>query len=141
MIRSAMIGSSPAFRAVLQDLETVAPTDCAVLIQGETGTGKEVIAHAIHSASPRRQSRFVVLNCATIPSALLESELFGHERGAFTGAGGPRTNRLQAADRGTLFLDEIANCRSDSSRNFCAPSSSRSSNGLGALRPSASTSA
>src|SRR5580658_8975247 len=81
-----LIGSSPKFRALLTDVAKVAPVDSAVLIQGETGTGKEVIARAIHEASPRRHNRFVALNCAAIPSALLESELFGHERGAFTGA-------------------------------------------------------
>src|ERR1022692_1323315 len=107
MAISEMIGSSPKFRAVLDDIEMVAPVDSAVLIQGETGTGKEVIARAIHEASPRRHNRFVALNCAAIPSALLESELFGHERGAFTGAVSQTTGRFQAANRGTLFLDEI----------------------------------
>jgi formate hydrogenlyase transcriptional activator len=102
-----LIGSSAKFQALLKDIKMVAPVDSAVLIQGETGTGKEVIAQAIHEASPRRQNRFVALNCAAIPSALLESELFGHERGAFTGAVAQTTGRFQAADRGTLFLDEI----------------------------------
>src|ERR1700722_9422705 len=102
-----LIGSSPKFRALLSDVERVAPVDSAVLIQGETGTGKEVIARAIHEASPRRNQRFVALNCAAIPSALLESELFGHERGAFTGAVGQTKGRFQQADQGTLFLDEI----------------------------------
>src|SRR3954451_18824472 len=107
MLISDLIGSSPKFRAVLEDVETVASADCAVLIRGETGTGKEVIAKSIHDASPRRQHRFVAINCAAIPAALLESELFGHERGAFTGAVTPRMGRFQTADRGTLFLDEI----------------------------------
>jgi formate hydrogenlyase transcriptional activator len=102
-----LIGSSPKFQAVLDEISMVAPVDCAVLVQGETGTGKEVIAQAIHEASPRRQNRFVALNCAAIPSALLESELFGHERGAFTGAVTQTIGRFQAADGGTLFLDEI----------------------------------
>jgi len=102
-----LIGSSPKFRALLQDVAQVAPVDSAVLIQGETGTGKEVIARAIHEASPRRHNRFVALNCAAIPSALLESELFGHERGAFTGACTQTKGRFQMADGGTLFLDEI----------------------------------
>jgi len=107
MSTSELIGASPKFRAVLEDVRTVAAADCSVLIRGETGTGKEVIARAIHDASPRRQHRFVAINCAAIPAALLESELFGHERGAFTGAVTPRMGRFQAADRGTLFLDEI----------------------------------
>jgi formate hydrogenlyase transcriptional activator len=102
-----LIGSSPKFRALLGEVQRVAPVDCAVLIQGETGTGKEVIARAIHQASPRRNHRFVALNCAAIPSALLESELFGHERGAFTGAWTQTRGRFQTADEGTLFLDEI----------------------------------
>src|SRR3984885_8514443 len=102
-----LVGSSPKFRALLQDVERVAPVDSAVLIQGETGTGKEVIARAIHEASPRRNHRFVALNCAAIPSPLLESELFGHERGAFTGALAQTKGRFQMADGGTLFLDEI----------------------------------
>jgi len=102
-----LIGSSPKFRALLTEVERVAPVDSAILIQGETGTGKEVIARAIHEASPRRNERFVALNCAAIPSALLESELFGHERGAFTGACTQTKGRFQMADGGTLFLDEI----------------------------------
>jgi formate hydrogenlyase transcriptional activator len=102
-----LIGSSPKFRALLTEVARVAPVDSAVLIQGETGTGKEVIARAIHEASPRRNHGFVALNCAAIPSALLESELFGHERGAFTGAWAQTKGRFQMADGGTLFLDEI----------------------------------
>jgi formate hydrogenlyase transcriptional activator len=107
MALSELIGSSHSFTAVLEQVTTVAPTNCTVLIRGETGTGKEVIARAIHDASPRRQQRFVAINCAAIPAALLESELFGHERGAFTGAVTQRTGRFEAAHRGTLFLDEI----------------------------------
>ena len=107
MTTSDLIGSSPKFRAVMTDVERVAPVDSAVLIQGETGTGKEVIARAIHKASPRRNHRFVALNCAAIPRELLESELFGHERGAFTGAVTQTQGRFQMAHGGTLFLDEI----------------------------------
>src|ERR1700689_1954326 len=102
-----LIGSSPKFRAVLADVARIAPVDSAVLIQGETGTGKEVIARAIHDGSPRRNNRFVALNCAAIPSELLESELFGHEKGAYTGACTQTKGRFQLADGGTLFLDEI----------------------------------
>src|SRR5580704_9117634 len=102
-----LIGSSPKFRALLTTVDRVASVDSAVLIQGETGTGKEVIARAIHEASSRRRNRFVALNCAAIPSALLESELFGYEKGAFTGAANQTIGRFQVADRGTLFLDEI----------------------------------
>ena len=102
-----LIGRSPKFRTLLDEINIVAPVDSAVLVQGETGTGKEVVAQAIHEASPRCKNRFVALNCAAIPAALLESELFGHERGAFTGAVAQTIGRFQAADRGTLFLDEI----------------------------------
>ena len=107
MATSQLIGASPKFCAVLGDMKIVAPADCTVLIRGETGTGKEGIARAIHEASSRAQHRFVAINCAAIPADLLESELFGHERGAFTGAVIQRVGRFQAADRGTLFLDEI----------------------------------
>ncbi len=107
MAISELIGSSPKFRALLEEIDMVAPVDSAVLLRGETGTGKEVVAQAIHAASSRRQQPFVAINCAAIPAALLESELFGYERGAFTGAVTPREGRFQAADRGTLFLDEI----------------------------------
>ena len=107
MAISDLIGSSPKFRALLDEIDMVAPVDSTVLVRGETGTGKEVVAKAIHAASPRRQQPFVAINCAAIPAALLESELFGYERGAFTGAVTHREGRFQAADRGTLFLDEI----------------------------------
>ena len=113
MLISDLIGSSPKFQAVLEDVQTVASADCAVLVRGETGTGKEVIAKSIHDASPRRQHRFVAINCAAIPAALLESELFGHERGAFTGAVTPRMGRLQAADRGALASRTTARTRSE----------------------------
>ena len=102
-----LIGSSPNFRAVLDKVSMVGPVDASVLLQGETGTGKELIAQAIHASSPRRQQRLIAINCAAIPAALLESELFGHERGAFTGALNQTVGRFQAADHGTLFLDEI----------------------------------
>jgi len=102
-----IVGKSAALQYVQNMVRLVAPSDATVLINGETGTGKEVFAHAIHDASPRRQNRFVAINCAAIPSALLESELFGHERGAFTGAVSQSMGRFQMADRGTLFLDEI----------------------------------
>src|SRR5215475_3081861 len=102
-----LIGASAQFRALLDEVNLVAPVDSTVLIQGETGTGKELIARAIHEASARRGNRLVPLNCAAIPAALLENELFGSERGAFTGAVTQTIGRFQAADRGTLFLDEI----------------------------------
>jgi transcriptional regulator with GAF, ATPase, and Fis domain len=102
-----IIGKSAALKAVLEQVERVAPTDCTVLIRGETGTGKELIAHAIHNVSLRSGRPFVKLNCAAIPLDLLESELFGHERGAFTGAIAQKIGRFEMADKGTLFLDEV----------------------------------
>jgi formate hydrogenlyase transcriptional activator len=102
-----IIGNSTALKHVLQQVETVAPSDSTVLLLGETGTGKELIARAIHDRSRRKQRTLVKLNCAAIPTGLLESELFGHERGAFTGAISQKTGRLELADQGTLFLDEV----------------------------------
>jgi len=102
-----IIGKSPAIARVLEQVATVAPTDATVLLHGETGTGKELIARAIHNLGSRRDRAYVRMNCAAIPSGLLESELFGHERGAFTGALVQRKGRFELADRGTLFLDEI----------------------------------
>ena len=102
-----IIGNSPALESVLEQVEQVAPTDSTVLIQGETGTGKELIARAIHNLSARCGRPFVKLNCAAIPFDLLESELFGHERGAFTGAIAQKVGRFELADKGTLFLDEV----------------------------------
>jgi formate hydrogenlyase transcriptional activator len=103
----AIVGQSGALRQVLQLAETVAPCDSTVLLLGETGTGKELIARAIHERSSRRERAMVKVNCAAIPATLLESELFGHERGAFTGAVTAKAGRLELADHGTLFLDEI----------------------------------
>jgi formate hydrogenlyase transcriptional activator len=102
-----IIGNSAALESVLEQVEQVAPTDSTVLIEGETGTGKELIAHAVHNASQRCGRAFIKLNCAAIPLDLLESELFGHEKGAFTGAIAQRIGRFEMADKGTLFLDEV----------------------------------
>ena len=103
-----IIGDSPLLKQALSQVELVAPASTTALILGETGTGKELIARAIHNLSPRRERTFVKVNCAAIPSGLLESELFGHERGAFTGAISQKIGRFELADRGTLFLDEVA---------------------------------
>ncbi|MFM8333778.1 MAG: sigma-54 interaction domain-containing protein [Candidatus Methylumidiphilus sp.] len=103
----ALIGQSPNFEAMLRSAKMVASTDVTVLITGETGTGKEVLANALQSRSPRVKKAFITLNCAALPEALVESELFGHRRGAFTGAVANQVGRLQAADGGTLFMDEV----------------------------------
>jgi formate hydrogenlyase transcriptional activator len=102
-----IIGNSPALKSVLEQVELVGPTDSTVLILGETGAGKELIARAVHNISSRCARPFIKLNCAAIPSELLESELFGHEKGAFTGAITQRLGRFEAAHGGTLFLDEV----------------------------------
>jgi formate hydrogenlyase transcriptional activator len=102
-----IVGESSSLRVVLKHVETVAPTESTVLICGETGTGKELIARALHDLSPRRDRTFVKLNCAAIPMGLLESELFGHEKGAFTGAIAQKIGRFELANGGTLFLDEV----------------------------------
>src|ERR1700684_3546999 len=102
-----IVGESRKLRDVIKQCEIVAPTNCAILIQGETGTGKELVAAMIHQLSPRRNQPFVRVNCAAIPLGLLESELFGHERGAFTGAIAQRIGRFELAHKGTLFLDEV----------------------------------
>jgi formate hydrogenlyase transcriptional activator len=104
---SATVGESPGWKAVLEQVQLVAPADSTVLLIGETGTGKELVAHAIHEQSRRRRHPFIAVNCAAFPESLVESELFGHERGAFTGAFERKPGKFELADRGTLFLDEI----------------------------------
>src|SRR5262249_43245990 len=104
---AGIVGTSPALREVIELIRTVAPTDSTVLIEGETGTGKELVAGAIHAHSQRKDRPFIKLNCAAIPLGLLESDLFGHEKGAFTGAVARKVGRFEAANFGTLFLDEI----------------------------------
>ena len=106
-----IVGESEALRRVLDDIDTVAPLDSTVLIYGETGTGKELIARAVHDLSTRKANAFVRVNCAALPTGLLESELFGHERGAFTGAIAQRAGRFELAHRGTIFLDDVISHR------------------------------
>lgn len=113
-----IVGRSAPLKRVLEQVETVAPTDATVLIQGETGTGKELIARAIHKMSSRNGRPFITLNCAAIPTGLLESELFGYEKGAFTGALGQKIGRFEMAHRGTLFLDEVGDIPLDLQPKF-----------------------
>src|SRR3984957_18006738 len=108
-----IIGTSPLLTSVMEQIGVVATTDSTVLIQGETGTGKELIAQAVHDMSARRHAPFIKVNCAAIPAGLIESELFGHERGAFTGALAQRIGRFEMANGGTLFLDEIGDIALD----------------------------
>jgi DNA-binding NtrC family response regulator len=108
--RTGIIGESPAIQEVLVKIEQMAPVTSTVLIEGESGTGKELVARAIHDLSPRRAKAFIAVNCAALPETLLESELFGHEKGAFTGAAERRLGRFELADGGTIFLDEVGEC-------------------------------
>jgi transcriptional regulator with GAF, ATPase, and Fis domain len=130
-----IVGESTGLRQVLKEIETVAPTDATVLIQGETGTGKELLARAIHRLSPRRDRTFIKLNCAAIPAGLLESELFGHEKGAFTGAIARKMGRLELANEGTLFLDEVGEMSLDLQPKLLRALQEREFERLGGTRP------
>jgi formate hydrogenlyase transcriptional activator len=135
-----IVGDSRALKQVLRQVQTVATTDSTVLILGETGSGKELIARALHSLSDRRERTFVKLNCAAIPTGLLESELFGHEKGAFTGAIATKIGRFELADGGTIFLDEVERYRWSFRSSCCGCCRSRSSSGWAAPEPFVSTS-
>jgi formate hydrogenlyase transcriptional activator len=128
-----ILGNTPAIQEVLRLISTVAPTNSTVLIQGETGTGKELVARAIHNLSSRRENLFAKLNCAAIPSGLLESELFGHEKGAFTGAIAKKAGRFEVADKGTLFSMKSATSLRNCSPSCCASCRSRSSSASAAV--------
>jgi formate hydrogenlyase transcriptional activator len=130
-----IVGESTGLRQVLKEIETVAPTDATVLIQGETGTGKELLARAIHRLSPRKERTFIKLNCAAIPAGLLESELFGHEKGAFTGAIARKMGRLELAHEGTLFLDEVGEMPLDLQPKLLRALQEREFERLGGTRP------
>jgi formate hydrogenlyase transcriptional activator len=130
-----IVGESAELKNVLRQIETVAPTDATVLIQGETGTGKELLARAIHRLSPRKNRTFIKLNCAAIPSGLLESELFGHEKGAFTGAIARKMGRLELANEGTLFLDEVGELPLDLQPKLLRALQEREIERLGGSRP------
>ena len=136
-----IVGSSQRLRDVLSLAARVARSRATVFIRGESGTGKELVAQAIHEASPRAERPFVALNCAAIPEYLIESELFGHEKGAFTGAGAVHAGRFEQADGGTLFLDEVGELSArGAGPSSCARCRSGSSSGSAAARPSPSTS-
>ncbi len=130
-----IVGESTGLRNVLRQIETVAPTDASVLIQGETGTGKELLARAVHRLSPRNGRTFIKLNCAAIPAGLIESELFGHEKGAFTGAIARKIGRLELAHDGTLFLDEIGELPLDLQPKLLRALQEREIERLGGTRP------
>ena len=130
-----IVGESTGLRQVLKEIETVAPTDATVLIQGETGTGKELLARALHRLSPRHDRTFIKLNCAAIPAGLLESELFGHEKGAFTGAIARKMGRLELAHEGTLFLDEVGEMPLDLQPKLLRALQEREIERLGGNRP------
>jgi PAS domain S-box-containing protein len=130
-----IVGESTGLRQVLKEIETVAPTDATVLIEGETGTGKELLARAIHRLSPRNERTFIKLNCAAIPATLLESELFGHEKGAFTGAIARKLGRLELANQGTLFLDEVGEMSLDLQPKLLRALQEREIERLGGTRP------
>ena len=129
-----MVGNSAALRRILRQVEVVAPTDANVLILGETGTGKELIARAIHRLSPRKNLPFITLNCAAIPTGLLESELFGYEKGAFTGALSQKFGRFELAHRGTLFLDEVGDIPLDLQPKLLRALQEKSFERLGGIR-------
>jgi formate hydrogenlyase transcriptional activator len=130
-----IVGESAGLRSVLREIKTVAPTNATVLIQGETGTGKELLARAIHNLSPRAEHTFIKLNCAAIPAGLLESELFGHEKGAFTGAIARKIGRLELAHQGTLFLDEVGEMPLDLQPKLLRALQEREIERLGGTRP------
>jgi formate hydrogenlyase transcriptional activator len=130
-----IVGESAGLRRVLKEIETVAPTNATVLIQGETGTGKELLARSIHRLSPRHERTFIKLNCAAIPAGLIESELFGHEKGAFTGAIARKIGRLELAHEGTLFLDEVGELPLDLQPKLLRALQEREIERLGGIRP------
>jgi DNA-binding NtrC family response regulator len=134
----SLVGPSKKMQEIFRLIEMVAPSTASVLITGASGTGKELVARTVHELSPRRGKPFVPINCAAIPETLIESEIFGHEKGAFTGAVSQKLGRFETADGGTLFLDEIGDVRSNCKRSCCASCRSTSSKGWAARIPGVS---